>query len=319
MTTILSIILLLLFCACNLSSTEKAPQKDSAGIFKKASLNIFTVDSIYLPFLPDTSLSFRSLQELLRYRTKTKNSFDSFSKRRLDTSSYSDSVKIANISASHHVVDLLDLMIYKFIKTDQRDKLTFDWVSLFSPYSQLVSSNQWLELFYMFPEELQNSLQGRNILTRIQETLYEKNNGYNMEAIKQLKVKDTTKQYLYFGDLLNSPHEYYLLMFGASWCNPCRLEEFQMKHWISAIDTSKVKLIALSIDTKENKWINYLKEDQNPWSSYLLDNGFDNSLIKQLQVTSIPRNFLINNKNEVVMEHADVRRILMKTPHVNVE
>jgi hypothetical protein len=85
-----------------------------------------------------------------------------------------------------------------------------------------------------------------------------------------------------------------------------------MKHWLSAIDTSKLKLVALSIDTKEKKWIEYIRNDNNPWSSYLLENGWDNNTVKKLGVSSIPRNFLINNKKQVVMEHADLRKIIRK-------
>lgn len=309
---------LVLYCSCSLSSNEQKIGKDTRPSTPKK-LNLFAVDSVYKPYFPDTKLKFNDYKELLKYRTQIIRSFDSLSKKRLDTTANNDSVKLANISASRHIADLLEVQVFKFIKTAKRDEVAMSMLGIFFKYSEIVPIEQRLELFHTFPKELQNSSIGKNALKQIREGLFDKNIGFNIGAFDQLKIKDTAGQYILLKDAFNSNHEYYLLMFGASWCSPCRSEEFQMKHWLSAIDTSKVKLVALSLDTKEKKWINYIREDKTPWNSYLLKDEWDNTFVKRLGVNSIPRNFLVNNKKEITMEHPDIRKILKKTPHVNVQ
>ncbi len=301
----------LLFFTCCTSPDEQRSEKAKQLPEAKA-VDLFAVDSVYKPFFPDTNFTFNNYKDLFSYRKQIMMSLDSFSKKILETNNNSDSVKLANISASHHITDLLEVVTFKFFRTANRDAMAMDMISFSSPYSNTISMEQRHQLFNTFPKELQNSKAGKAALIRIQEGIYDKNIGYNIAVFDQLKLKDTASQDILFKNIFVSNHDYYLLMLGASWCHPCREEEFQMKHWLSAIDTSKLKLVALSIDTKEKKWIEYIRNDNNPWSSYLLENGWDNNTVKKLGVSSIPRNFLINNKKQVVMEHADLRKIIRK-------
>jgi thiol-disulfide isomerase/thioredoxin len=93
--------------------------------------------------------------------------------------------------------------------------------------------------------------------------------------------------------------KYLLVDFWASYCAPCIKQFPYLLELYNVTSRDYFDIIAISID--ENKTIknwNSLLEKQNlPWKQYLDEKGF----AKQLFINSVPANFLLNKKGQIIL------------------
>jgi hypothetical protein len=278
-------------------------------------IDLYPQDSIYQSYLPDTSLIFNNPQNLKNYVFQKSKVFDDFCNERIKNSiGKKDFIILANRSAQIRYSDLLETLYFKFIKKNSEGNGNMGLLSNFSPYSNIISIDQRKEVFQTFPAAIRYNSVGKNTWKRLEDYSFVKNNGFNVDEFKELPVKDTNGRTLKFGDFLDDRSSYTILVFGASWCAPCRLEEMQLKHWIPFIDTSVVKIIGLSVDSSPQKWEKALGEDDLPWKSYLLENNMHNPMIKKLDFDGIPMNFLLDSNKTIITQNTDIRKVLKQIP-----
>lgn len=134
---------------------------------------------------------------------------------------------------------------------------------------------------------------------------------YNLE--KELKQNILTTKLTSFdgtpfllADLLvNRSDTLIYIDFWASWCHPCR-EEFKFYPKLLSKYKDKIKFLFLSVDENMENWKNanmQYNDILNKNNSFLLVDGNNSTLSKEIKLTSIPRYILVS-KGKILNEKA---------------
>jgi len=92
--------------------------------------------------------------------------------------------------------------------------------------------------------------------------------------------------------------------FWASWCSACRQDIADSKDTKQFLFDNKVEWIYISTDKDEKAWKNASIKDGTTNNQYLLLDGASSNLAKLLNITSIPRYLLIDNKGKIAKASA---------------
>ena len=87
----------------------------------------------------------------------------------------------------------------------------------------------------------------------------------------------------------------------ATWCGPCRAETPYMKKLYEHYkNDTRIQLVSISLDKKENNWKAVVAEENLAWPQYIAPNEFDNLLCKSYDINGIPR-FLLFDKDGLIL------------------
>lgn len=95
---------------------------------------------------------------------------------------------------------------------------------------------------------------------------------------------------------------YVFVDFWASWCKPCRKEIPNVKQAVAKYKED-VTIYAVSLDDKREVWQKAIKEDNSEEFIQLigtLRNGSPTRLLRQLDIKTIPANFLLDKERRIV-------------------
>ena len=117
-----------------------------------------------------------------------------------------------------------------------------------------------------------------------------------------------------------------LIDFWASWCGPCRYEN---PHVVRAYETYKDKkfnggkgftIFSVSLDANPDAWKNAITKDNLSWKYHVSDlQGWNNSAAARYNVTSIPANFLINDKGVIVKKNLRGQELMIALEELAVK
>jgi peroxiredoxin len=94
--------------------------------------------------------------------------------------------------------------------------------------------------------------------------------------------------------------DYVLLDFWASWCKPCRVENPNLVDAYNKYHDKGFEIYQVSLDKKRSAWVNAIEKDNLDWVHVSDLEFWNSSAAKTYNVRSIPANYLLNEKGEIV-------------------
>ena len=98
-----------------------------------------------------------------------------------------------------------------------------------------------------------------------------------------------------------------LIDFWASWCRPCRIENPNIVDAYKKFTKKRFKsgrgfeVYSLSLDKKQNKWLEAINKDQLFWQYHVSDlGGWQSEGASQYGIRSIPSNLLIDGRGKII-------------------
>lgn len=87
----------------------------------------------------------------------------------------------------------------------------------------------------------------------------------------------------------------------ATWCGPCCKEIPHLEELVGRMsDQDKVVFVSLSMDSDVDAWKRKIGEDKPEWAQFILDMEANKTLSQVLNITGIPRFFIIDPEGKVL-------------------
>lgn len=310
----------LIFEGCISQSTKELSTDNSDKKINRAEnqkiIYLYAVDSAFLPYMPDTNNLFISSEARRNYFLLTMKRYQDFKNGYYPAGKTDDEIVLAKRDADIMFDDYMDLINFKFAKNGTKSKATMVLLSLYSPYSNLSSLRERLDLINCYPEEIKMSDIGKKTIEILGEYSNNKNIGLNFHNFSSINIIDTGSKKYFLKNIFVPEKKYQIIIFGASWCLPCRLEELQLKYWLPMIDSTLIRITYFSIDKSFDSWKKYIRSNNIKWPAFLVNGEMNNQMIKRLDFQGIPRNILLNEKGIILSENTDLRKILKEIPDI---
>lgn len=128
-------------------------------------------------------------------------------------------------------------------------------------------------------------------------------------------IEETDRQLLAFQgrstlsenvNIENIKGHYALIDLWATWCKPClyampALGDIYGKY---RYDGLKVISISLDVETAIDKWKKTIEKENMYWDNYIMPEGFDADLCRQLGIKDIPHYILLDPEGRIMLENA---------------
>lgn len=100
--------------------------------------------------------------------------------------------------------------------------------------------------------------------------------------------------------VITSKSKYTFIDFWASWCVPCRAQGRELIPVYNKYKAKGFDVIGISLDTNPSAWKKAIQADGYLWTNVSDLKGFESAMVKKYGITSIPRNFLVDDKGVIV-------------------
>lgn len=282
-------------------------KQEQSKLTKKVSLLNDTILLKYLKLFPDTNRSFSDYKALGNYMISLKQKFlesktDNNNQLQFDDSDTSVFIK-------NEFDKTMSILIFKQAQKWNDNAAGMSLLAMHSGNSA-VPLGVRLALFEQFPQKIKESEIGKKTLSQLLKYQNEKNIGFDCTFFREVEIINPGSHYVKFGSLLNHSNKYTILIFGASWCHPCLIQERRFKKLYNSIDTLVIKVAAIMIDVNQAKFENYVKAEQYPWQCFRINGEAENSIFKKLGFTGVPRNFLLDSTGKILKEDLSVFALL---------
>jgi thiol-disulfide isomerase/thioredoxin len=94
--------------------------------------------------------------------------------------------------------------------------------------------------------------------------------------------------------------KYVLLDFWASWCKPCRAENPNVVKAYLQYHDKGFNILSVSLDSKSEPWKAAIEKDNMPWFHASSLQGWNEPVALLYSVNSVPENFLIDAKGNII-------------------
>jgi peroxiredoxin len=94
--------------------------------------------------------------------------------------------------------------------------------------------------------------------------------------------------------------KYVLLDFWASWCPPCRAENFNLSAIYQKYKNKGFVIFQVSLDKTKESWTNAITDDKLYWVHCSDLKYWDSPVAKKYSVEEIPASFLIDKEGKII-------------------
>jgi len=191
-------------------------------------------------------------------------------------------------------------LLYKyFLGCNKNIQENFNFLGIILK-STLFSKEQLLSLNNLFPETFRNSGQGKTYLVTINGR--PDNIGHSIFGAGDISFESVDGGLIPLQKLVDGDHQFYIILFTASWCAPCRYYANVFRSDLDKLDKNQVKIISISIDKSRSQWLKYLKDERYAWCSYRTMKDWDSKIMNYLHLEEVPHYLLINKKGIIINE-----------------
>ena len=98
---------------------------------------------------------------------------------------------------------------------------------------------------------------------------------------------------------------YYLIVYWASWCGPCRKEIPEIKELYNKFTSRGLAITSISIDGEKRHWRTALGQEKMPWQQLLAIDSTKAFIDLHYDIKAIPKAYLFNRKKELIKTFDD--------------
>lgn len=123
---------------------------------------------------------------------------------------------------------------------------------------------------------------------------------------KNIQAKDSEGHVIQLAEVI-SKNKFTILEFWASWCSPCRGEIPNLKKAYAKYKNKGLEIYSISLDEKQEKWLQALKEEDTPWINVVDTLGFKGAASNDYGVMGVPTSFLITQDGKIIAISEELR------------
>ena len=91
-----------------------------------------------------------------------------------------------------------------------------------------------------------------------------------------------------------------LIVFWASWCEPCRIEHPDLNNLYTKYKDKGFEMVGISLDKDKEKWKQAIIKDQLGWTQIIDPNAFEGEIARYYGIEAIPDNFLLDKAGKII-------------------
>jgi thiol-disulfide isomerase/thioredoxin len=246
--------------------------------------------------LIDTTLHFNNVKEIANYKHKKDSLLNAFIR---SDNKISEQIK-EKLDYDNSI--LFYKLFYKYlIGCDKNVQENFNFLSMILK-STLFHTEQLLSLFNQFPEKFKTSDKGKKYLAAINGR--PNNIDHSIFGAGDISFESVAGTLVPLPKLIDGDHQFYIILFTASWCAPCRYYTNVFRNDLEKMNKTQVEVFSISIDKSRSQWLEYLKKEDYAWNNYRTMKNWDSKIMNYLHFGAIPRYLLISNKGIIIDEQS---------------
>ncbi|WP_294552380.1 TlpA disulfide reductase family protein [uncultured Bacteroides sp.] len=180
--------------------------------------------------------------------------------------------------------EVIDYMADGYMARYMEDGADAYLAPTFATYQQTTSSQEKIKKFQKMRDDIGKLLPGN--------------------VAPDFAIKDVKGNSLKFSDVIGKGKITYMDVW-ATWCGPCCAEiPFMEKLAEHYAGNSKIEIISISIDEKQDKWKKKLEADKPEWRQFIVPDGFKSELCREYKISGIPRFMLFDKDGQIINVNA---------------
>lgn len=104
--------------------------------------------------------------------------------------------------------------------------------------------------------------------------------------------------------------KYILINFWASWCQPCRAENAQLRSLYKKYNSQGLEIVSISVDNNKKAWQSAAAQDNINWINLYADGGFHSHAALFYNVTGVPEMYLLRKENNTLTQNFTLQQVI---------